>query len=92
MKIYQVEYYDIEEKKWKTFRYCSNLKKAYEQAQTIAGLPHYQKIYRNLSDEEKEENLASSEYSFAAQVIDTTPTAARIEDTVKMKISRHFVY
>jgi hypothetical protein len=29
IKVYQVEYYDIELSEWQTYEYCTNLKKAY---------------------------------------------------------------
>jgi hypothetical protein len=93
MKVYQLEYYDIEEKKWQTVKYCTNLKKAYELAEKIAAPPTYSKIYRSLlPDEESEpESLDSKDYAFTAKVIDQTPTAYRIDDMVKLRISRHHV-
>jgi hypothetical protein len=94
MKVYQVEYYDIESGKWKTYKYCTNLKKAYEQAQQLAAMPNHQRIYRGMQakeEERPEESQESVDFPVIAGVTDKTPANMRIDDTVKLRFTRHYV-
>jgi hypothetical protein len=84
-KVYSLEYFDVDKKDWKRLSFWKNLQKAYLGVADFAKPKvSYAKVYKDLKASEDEATC-----TFDAEALPTTPAAARIAGTVKLKISKH---